>query len=190
LALLGGHLQELKFVECHNVKLVKELQTCTSLEALRLDSSTMEDLFDSNYNIPFVTRIKKLELEVDDEKMEEFLVFAAALKSESLTSLGINFIYSVPVSSNIFWEELSLIWPGVENLTLFDSITSSCDLFNQVRACIRHFKKLKSITLPRNVDSFEYLDGKEALRYKIVAYFKKKVNRPNPIEIKFEKCRF
>lgn len=102
LALLGGHLQELKFVDCQNVNLVEELQTCTSLEALRLDSSTMEDLFDSNYNIPSVARIKILELEVDDEKMEEFLVFAATLKSESLTSLGINFIYSVPVSSTIF----------------------------------------------------------------------------------------
>jgi len=194
LASLGRQLQQLKFLHCFGINLEVELHPCIIMEEIKLDYFAMEDLLESNTNMPNETmsRIKKLEVELDDKNLEQFLVFASSLKSEHLTSLSIHFRCTVDnPSSNILWEELALIWPEIEDVAInsrFYCGSDIYDMFNQVRKCIPQLKKLKSITLPCNAWFSGYLNEEEALCCQIDAYLKRKFsNRPNPKEVKFEK---
>ena len=128
LASLGHQLQQVKFIDCYDIDLEVELQPCIVMELLKLDYIAIEDLFESNTNMPYeiMSRIKKLEVQLDDENLEEFLIFVASLKSEHLTSLSINFECAVDNPfSNILWEELVLNWPEIEDLTVYSRVYRS-----------------------------------------------------------------
>ena len=128
LASLGHQLQQVKFIDCYDIDLEVELQPCIVMELLKLDYIAIEDLFESNTNMPYeiMSRIKKLEVQLDDENLEEVLIFVASLKTEHLTSLSINFECAVDNPfSNILWEELVLNWPEIEDLTVYSRVYRS-----------------------------------------------------------------